>query len=75
MKFETKKQLKDKARFAYGLTNVLKYNTELLIDDISNHDLDKLKSAIVDTYKTLHTLMLTVEEFEYILKLDKIEGP
>ncbi len=75
MNFETKQQLRDKAGFAYGLANVLKYNTELLIEDITNRDIDKLKSAITDTNKTLHTLMLTIEELEYILKLDKIEGP
>ena len=75
MNFETKKQLKDKAGLAYGLANVLKYNTELLMEDISNRDIYKLKSTIADTDKTLHTLILIVEELEYILNLDKNMRP
>ena len=75
MNFEFKKQLKDKARYTYGLLNVLKCDIDILRKDAADCNLDKLRESIREADRTLQKLMLVVGEIEYILKLDKTEGP
>lgn len=72
MKFETKRQLQDKARYTYGLLNVLKCDIDILRKDASDCNLDKLRESIREADKTLQKLLLVVGEIEYILKS---EGP
>ena len=75
MKFETRRQLKDKTWHASGLLNVLKSDFDYMKKDVDNRHLDKLSESIQDVSITLRKLMLIVGELEYILKLDKTEGP
>lgn len=75
MKFELKKQLRDKASYSYGLSNVLRYEIDILRKDTRECNPLKLKETIHNTSTTLQKLLLIIGELEYILKLDKIEGP
>ena len=75
MDFKRRKQLKDRAKYAYGLLNVLKCDIDILRMDTNNFNLDKLNESVADTDDTLRKLLLVIEEIEYILKLDKIERP
>jgi hypothetical protein len=75
MNHELKMEVKNKAQYVYGLLNVLKCDIDILRKDASDCNLGKLKESIRDTDATLQKLLLVVEELEYIIKLDKIEGP
>lgn len=75
MNFETKRDLQNKARYTYGLLNVLKCDIDILRKDASECNLDKLRESIREADVTLRKLMLIVGELEYILNLDKTEGP
>ena len=75
MNHEIKMEVKNKAQYVYGLLNVLKCDIDILRKDASECNLGKLKESIRDTDATLQKLLLVVEELEYIIKLDKIEGP
>lgn len=75
MNFETRRQLKDKTWHASGLLNVLKSDFEYMKKDVDNRHLDKLSESVQDVNITLRKLMLIVGELDYILKLDKTEGP
>lgn len=75
MKFEFKKQLRDTAGHAYGLLNILKCDIDILRKDAAECNRDKLAESIRETDKTLQQLLLAIGQIEYILKLDKTEGP
>lgn len=75
MNYELKIEVKNKAQYVYGLLNVLKCDIDILRKDASDCNLGKLKESIRDTDATLQKLLLVVEELEYIIKQDKIEGP
>lgn len=75
MNHELKMEVKNKAQYVYGLLNVLKCDIDILRKDAKDCNLGKLKESIRDTDATLQKLLLVVEELEYIIKLDKIEGP
>lgn len=75
MSADIKRQLKDQARYTYGLVSVLKCDIDILRKDASDCNLDKLRESIREADITLRKLMLVVGELEYILKLDKTEGP
>lgn len=75
MEFESRKQIKDKAQYTYGLLNVLKCDIDILRKNANDFNLDKLKDSIQDTDITLQKLLLVVEEIKYILDLDEMEGP
>lgn len=72
---DTKRQLQDKARYTYGLLNVLKCDIDILRKDAADCNLNKLRESIREADKTLQKLLLVVGEIEYILKLDKTERP
>lgn len=75
MDYELKKQLRDKAQFAYGLLNALKCDIDNLRKDVNDYDLVKIEESIRNTNETLQKLTLLIEELDYIFKLDKIKGP
>ena len=68
MSTDIKRQLKDKARYTYGLVSVLR-------KDASDCNLNKLRESIHEADITLRKLMFVVGEMEYILKLNDAEGP
>lgn len=74
MKFETKKQLIDRARYTSGLINVLQCDIDILRKDAAECNLDKIRESISEAYKTIQKLHLVVGEIEYILKLDKSDS-
>ena len=75
MKYEFKKQVRDKAGHAYGLLNVLKCDIDILRKDAAEFNRDKIRESVREADKTLQQLLLTIGQIEYILKLDKTEGP
>lgn len=75
MSAEIKRQLRDKARYTYGLVSVLKCDIDILRKDASDCNLDKLRDSIHEADITLRKLMLVVGEMEYILKQNETEGP
>ena len=75
MSAEIKRQLRDKARYTYGLVSVLKCDIDILRKDASDCNLDKIRDSIRETDMTLRKLMLVVGEMEYILKQNMSEGP
>lgn len=75
MDFKIKKQLRDKAGHAYGLLNVLKCDIDILRKDAADCNRDKLRESIREADRTVQQLLLTIGQIEYILKLDKSEGP
>ena len=72
---DTKRQLQDKARYTYGLLNVLKCDIDILRKDAADCNLNKLRESIREADRTLQKLLLVVGEIEYILKLDNTERP
>lgn len=75
MKFELQKQLKDKARAVYGLAEVLKCDVDILRKDASDCNLVKIRESLRDTDITIQKLLVAVGQIEYIIKLDKTQGP
>lgn len=75
MKFDTKKQLMDRTRYTAGLINVLQSDVDFLKQDTSECNVTKIMETIREVEKTIQKLHLVVSEMEYILKLEKAEGP
>lgn len=75
MKFDTKKQLMDRTRYTSGLINVLHCDIDILRKDTAECNIDKIMSSIREAEKTIQKLHLVVGEMEYILKMEKAEGP
>lgn len=75
MKFETKKQLMDRARYTAGLINVLQCDIDILRKDTAECDISKIRRSVREAESTIQKLHLVVGEIEYILKLEKAEGP
>ena len=75
MSSDIKRQLKDKARYTYGLVSVLKCDIDILRKDASDCNLDKIRESIREADTTLRKLALVVGEMEYILKQSDAEGP
>ena len=75
MRNETKKHLRDKAGYTYGLSNVLKYEIDNLRMDTRDCNPIKLRESIQEVNISLKKLLLVVGEIEYILNLEKTEGP
>lgn len=74
MKFETKKQLMDRARYTAGLINVLKCDIDILRKDAAEYRISKVIESVREAEKTIQKLHMVVGEIEYILKLAKSEG-
>lgn len=75
MKFDTKKRLIDKTRYTAGLINVLHCDIDILRKDTASCNINKIIDSIREAEKTIQKLQLVVGEMEYILKLEKAEGP
>ena len=75
MTFETKKQLMDRARYTAGLINVLKCDIDILRKDAAEYRINKVIDSVREAEKTIQKLHLVIGEIEYILKLEKTEGP
>ena len=64
-----KNNIRAKAKLAYGLLNILKYDIDNLRVDVKDCDLDSLKRTLDDTNRTLENLTDVVGEIEYIVFL------
>lgn len=73
MSVNIKKQLKNKARYIYGLAEILKCDVDILRKDIDDYDLDKSKESVRDADETIEKLLLAIEEIRYII--NSVEGP
>ena len=75
MKFETIKQLRDKASYTYGLTNILRCDIDILRKNAADCNLDKIRESIREVDETIKKMQSVVGEIEYILKTENIERP
>ena len=66
MTFEHRTELKERARMAKGLVNVLKEDLEDINIEIDEDNLNKLDEATTKTLQTLKMLYNEVMEIEYI---------
>lgn len=67
MNRKTKSEIRSKAKLAYGLLNILKYDIDNLRIDVNECDVDSLTRTIQDTTKTLENLIEVISEIEYVL--------
>ena len=66
---EMKIVMRSKARFANGLVNLLKDDTDQICVDVDDLDIFSLKEAIREAKRTTQTLMDTVNDLERDLRL------
>lgn len=67
MNRKAKSEIRSKAKLAYGLLNILKYDIDNLRIDVNECDVDSLTRTIQDTTKTLENLIEVISEIEYVL--------
>lgn len=72
MNSKIRTSVRNKARLACGLANILKYDINNLMTDVEEFYLDELFETVQETKETLQNLMDTVTEIEYALYLDKV---
>ena len=70
MSNKTKHEIRSKARIAYGLADVLRYDTGNIVSDANECHMDILIDTVLDTKQTLQNLVDLVTEIEYILYLE-----
>lgn len=75
MKTKTKNDIRTKAKLAYGLLNILKYDIDNLRIDVNECDINSLRKTLEDTNGTLENLIDVVSEIEYIVFLYGTEEP
>ena len=75
MNITNKNMLKDKIRTMCGLTTILKNDIDILRINVYESDSDKTHESLQEAYITIQNLISVVDQIDYILKLDKIEGP
>ncbi len=73
MRPNTKKEIKDRTKHAYGLLNVLRFDIDILRKDASDFNLDKLDGSVRETKITLHKLLLVIKELEEIIDISRNE--
>lgn len=67
-----KRSIRDKARLAYCLVDILEYDMENLKAGSNECRPEELERTLEDTKVTLQNLTDLIVEIEYILYLDKI---
>lgn len=65
--------IRNKARLACGLANILEYDINNLMNDANECYLDELFETVQATKETLQNLVDTITEIEYALYLDKVK--
>ena len=75
MNFKIKQQIKDAAHYTYGLTNVLKYDADVLRKEANKCDTYKIKTSLKEISKTIDKIKVMMDEFDNILNPDTKEGP
>lgn len=73
MNNKTKRDIRDKARLACGLADILKYDADNLLTD--SVDLESLYfvDTLIDTKETMQNFVDTITEIEYLLYLEKLK--
>lgn len=66
----TKREIRNKARLACCLADILEYDTENLKNDSNECNPDQLYKTIQETKETIQNLVDMVTEIEYALYLD-----
>lgn len=67
MNHKTKSEIRSKAKLAYGLLNILKYDIDNLRIDMNECDIDALSRTLQETTQTLENLTDVISEIEYVL--------
>lgn len=75
MKNKAKNDIRAKAKLAYGLLNILKYDIDNLRIDVNSCDENSLRKTLQDTNRTLENLIDVIGEIEYIVFLYGTEEP
>lgn len=73
MNSKIRRDIRNKARLACGLANILKYDVDNLVTDASDGDHKGLMETVQETKETLQNLADTIAEIEYILYLDRFK--
>lgn len=69
MNNKLKNDIRAKAKLAYGLLNVLKYDIDNLRIDVNDCNVDALRKTLEDTNRTLENMIDVISEIEYIVFL------
>lgn len=75
MDFQAKNDIRKKARLAYGLIHVLKYDIDIFRSDLYDFDLESMHKSIEDINRSLSNIASIMSEIDYILYLNDLEEP
>lgn len=68
-----KREIRNKARLAYCLVDILEYDICNIKNDTNECNIDVLDRTVQETKTTLQNLVDIITELEYILYLEKIK--
>ena len=68
---DIKKEMKERARLARGLTNALGYDIDNVFMDVTEYDIFCMTESIRETQDTLHKLTENINELEHLLNIIK----
>lgn len=71
---DIKKEMRDRARLAKGLTSALCYDVDYIYSDVKDLDFICMNESIREAKETLQKLVDNVTEIEYLLYLLKSDG-
>ena len=74
MKNKTKKRIRDKARLAYGITNILKNDIDNLRIESRECDVSRLDECIFGIVDSLEKLVDVMSDLDYIVHLHKVDN-
>ena len=69
MNNKLKNDIRAKAKLAYGLLNILKYDIDNLRIDVNDCNVDAVRKTLEDTNRTLENMIDVISEIEYIVFL------
>lgn len=70
MNRNVKKDIRNKARLICGLTNILQYDSENLLNDTNEFNTDRVIETVQDTKETVQNIVDIIAEIEYLLYLN-----
>lgn len=75
MNLNKKQRMTNKARYIHGLINILKYDVDILRQNIYEQNHDKIDTSLKEVKDLLLKIVVLVNELDDIFNLDKTEGP
>lgn len=74
MNTRNKREIRNKARLAFCLVDILEYDAYNLRSDANECDPDRLSRTLQDMRDTVQNLSDLVAEMEYVLYLNELKG-